>query len=469
MKRTYRFQRLIGPLLAGIAALIPSSAGLAQMTPLSPAVEADAAGCLPPDQIEDRDGDFRRNATALNSSKLCIKQEIFQEGGLRWVLQIIENRKSPKKALWVVPHDNEDVAFNTAVHGVLTHGGTMIAVETGGRRFNGPQDPNRNFDADTGIRCPQQVARSPEYTRRIMSRAAPGAPIIALHSNDRGYSGDGRGGTGAISIANPNGAIPFRSPSPLGGLSPNDTLVFVASRAQPKSDPTLARFVEQLNQRGVHVLYEVVSSTRNDCSMSNYAALQKIPNYVNVEVVHHDGETQRRIVSIVMGLLSDRAVAAVRERPTPTPGAAMTEAGPGENPEDAAPVQGFPLWRFFTGSTPQASPPSTPQVSPSGMPQASPPSMPATSQLRGPPSRFIWIAARSEDDAAQISRQVRESFPGLLDGREVIIRAAKQPDMSVHYRALLGPFASHKQARSVCQKLRQAGESCTVESSTSKH
>jgi hypothetical protein len=122
--------------------------------------------------------------------------------------------------LWIVPHDNEGDAFDTAVYGVRTYGGTVVAVKTGGKRMNGLQDPNRNFDIGGGEQCPRQVARSPDYTKRVMRWWDGSAPILALHTNEPGYEGDGKGGRGTISIARRTRPATRLSPS-WPGRTPN--------------------------------------------------------------------------------------------------------------------------------------------------------------------------------------------------------------------------------------------------------
>ena len=253
-------------------------------TPASPLTKDEegastevTAHCLSPTQVEDRDGDFKRNRSALSSAEFCIQQDTFTEGGLRWVLQIVYSKKNRHSVLWVVPHDNEDDAFDSAVYGLQQHGGTIVAVETGGSRFNRSQDPNRNFNSGTA-KCPEQIAPSPVYTSRVMKWWRERTPIVALHTNERGYAGDGKGGAGGISIAKvpPPGTRAFRTAKSITAKSPDDTLVFVASTEQPENDANLHRFVQTLNQKGINVLYEHVSRTRNDCSLSNYAALNNV-------------------------------------------------------------------------------------------------------------------------------------------------------------------------------------------------
>ena len=175
--------------------------------------------------------------------------------------------------------------------------------------MNGLQDPNRNFDIGGGEQCPRQVARSPEYTRRVTRWWDGSAPILALHTNEPGYEGDGKGGRGTISIARRTpGLVPFRAKTPIG-VSPDDTIVFVVSQLQPQEDRSLMNFVAALNSKHINVAYEVVTPTRNDCSLGNYAALTGVPHYVNLEVVKTDGKTQRQMVNVVLGELGIRRLA----------------------------------------------------------------------------------------------------------------------------------------------------------------
>lgn len=278
-------------------------------------VQTPKGKCIPPDQLYDLDGDVSRNAELLSSPELCLRLEVFNEGRFRWVLQIVQNKKRPNGPLWAVPHDDEDAAFSAAILSVLRFGGTVVAAEANGDRFNEPirgpknrkQDPNRNFEIGDGAKCKWQIENSPVYTRRFMQWRPRNQPIIALHTNDPGYKGDGNNGDGTVSMAKPldpetTNITKFAAARSIPSVSPNDTMVFVASRQPPGGDRALTNFVRRLNAQGVNVLFEEVSS-ENDCSLSNYAALRGIRNYVNVEAVHGDVATQVRIVEIVMKML----------------------------------------------------------------------------------------------------------------------------------------------------------------------
>ncbi len=269
--------------------------------------------CLPPERLFDEDGDVARNRKALASRDLCLRLDVFTEGRMRWVLQIIQNRKHPAGPLWVVPHDDEDVAFDSAVYGVLRYGGTVVAVERNGDRYNRigkrKQDPNRNFQVRGEGKCRMQLSRSPLFTRNVMRWHHKGHPVVALHTNKQGYDlvpeFDEEKSKGNVSIGIERGEdshiTEFPAARPIRAKSPNDTLIYVASRQRPGSDAQLGRFVAALNQSGIHVLYEHVE--RNDCSLSNYAVLRNLP-YANIEVVDGDDTgAQTRMIDTVMRLI----------------------------------------------------------------------------------------------------------------------------------------------------------------------
>jgi hypothetical protein len=280
-----------------------------------PPVQTPGNVCLAPEQLFDEDGDVARNRAALASPDLCLRLEVFREGGLQWVLQVIQNKKRARGPLWAVPHDDEDVAFDSAVGAVLRYGGTVVAVERNHDRYNRPlsgkkkQDPNRNFDIGQGAKCRFQLSRSPNFTRRFLKWLPKGQPIIALHTNKAGYDivpeTDEDKSKGNVSIGierKPDSHITeYPAPRPIRSRSPDDTLIYVASRRPPGADRPLTDFVAALNRNGIHVLYEHVED--NYCSLSNYAVSKGIP-YANLEVVDDDDTgAQLRMIEIVMKLI----------------------------------------------------------------------------------------------------------------------------------------------------------------------
>ncbi|MBX3521142.1 MAG: hypothetical protein KF835_14115 [Xanthobacteraceae bacterium] len=279
----------------------------------APATQTKKGVCLSPESLFDEDGDVTRNRATLASPDLCLRLEVFTEGKLHWVLQVIRNKKKPRGPLWIVPHDDEDVAFDSAVYAVRRYGGTVVVVERNHDRYNRigkrKQDPNRNFQVGNSEKCQLQLARSPVFTRRVLQWLQKGQPIIALHTNKEGFDPipvlDEEKSKGNVSIGFPrkpdSNITEFPAARPIRAKSPNDTLIYVASRLPVGEDAGISRFVASLNASGIHVLYEHVE--KNDCSLSNYAVSRNIP-YLNIEVVDDDDTgAQIRMIDVVMRLI----------------------------------------------------------------------------------------------------------------------------------------------------------------------
>lgn len=271
----------------------PSSAA-AQVT------KASAAGCLDPSQVADPD--IRGQRKTLGNSRYCITETRVNEGGFNWKLHVIKNKKR-SGPLFVIPHDNENSAFPSAIYGLAKYGGTLVAVEAGERRIFKGQDPNRNFGTtrSAAAACPKQRAPAPKYTNAIMQHRKSGQPIIALHSNSNGWSGNG--GSGTISI-NRNSKVmrPFVTAIARSRrLADEDTLIVIASTKPPGKDRKQARALEHFTKKaGVNVIYEYVKPSQNDCSLSNYVVLNNLGSYFNVEVENGDVQTQKHVLDIVM-------------------------------------------------------------------------------------------------------------------------------------------------------------------------
>lgn len=272
-----------------------------------------------------QDSDLARNCAEIKGNNLRIDPIEFDEGGLHWLLYKVTREDKLDGPLWFVPHDDENVAFNTAIYGVAKHGGTVIAVKTGGSRCNypqgqrrpsnphsacssGAQDPNRNFQFPGTKKCREQIAASPLYTQKVLENWNKSYPIIALHSNRPG---------GVISIERYNIGNPslFRGDRSSGDqkmrplfqlFRPVNTLVFLSSAQH--SSPRTQKFKDGLVSNGVNVIWEHVDTSNNDCSLSNYAALAGIDNYFNVEVGDSEeknsesAQAQKKIVDLIVEL-----------------------------------------------------------------------------------------------------------------------------------------------------------------------
>lgn len=254
-----------------------------------PPADTAQAGCLNWQDLTDRDGDFKRNGKALEGANFCISEDKFNENGIDWVVHVIKSGKPGP--LWAAPHDNEDAAFDSGIWAMAQYGGTMVSVETGGERNNGSIDPNRNFTGDATA-CGRH---SPRFTALFVDNRGNGR-MIGLHSNTPG--GD-VSVNGKLPNTTPHKAVPKINPF-IEAKSGDDTLVFVASLQPDGQDPVVDGIVKRLVENGMNVMREHVTPKSNDCSFSNYAALHQLPDYYNVEVVHGDGNAQRKMIELLM-------------------------------------------------------------------------------------------------------------------------------------------------------------------------
>jgi hypothetical protein len=243
------------------------------------------------------DDDLRRNRDVVGFlGGLSVAERRFAENGFDWHLIRFTNTAKPDGPLWMVPHDDENAAFDAMIAAVKQYGGVGIAVNSGPgslRRQTGyglcgvrpgkasSCDPNRNFDE-----------RSPLFTSAFLSQRTGGQPVIALHTNSHGFSGDRQGGRGEITIvdreAYHRGEIKARkggilAVKPRSEMANFDTLGLTAYLASAGTPPEGAvRCGQAIADAGVHFWHERVA--QSDGSMSNYLILNQpeIP-YFNAE------------------------------------------------------------------------------------------------------------------------------------------------------------------------------------------
>ncbi len=257
--------------------------------------------CAPALGLSDSDNDLARVDAALLAD-LCVGVVHVNDIGRTWVIQRFQSgRPGP---LWVVPHDDENSAFASGIAALRRHGGILIAVDNHGARTNQSRDPNRVFGAAARCRGDGSGPVAPHFTREMLRYRFEGQPIIALHSNLRGYQGDGGDGRGNTSILlGGRHRTPFPAAAPYpGSVSPADTLVFVAGARRTPNEAT-AQLITQLNGTGINVMYEHVALAWTDCSLSNFALFTNLAPYINIETVEGDTDTQTRLIDEVMRLL----------------------------------------------------------------------------------------------------------------------------------------------------------------------
>lgn len=286
--------------LGACATREPPRVVTAAPTPSQQAPPAEPV-CGPVSGISDSDGDLAR-VSGSSISGLCAEIVRVSDIGRSWVIQRFRtNRPGP---LWVIPHDNENSAFVAGIQALQRHGGTLVALDNYGMRNNDHIDPNRVFGGGGSCRPDGAGTVAPAYTAEMLRGRLDGQPIIALHTNGRGYAGDDDAGSGNTSIIIGGR---YRTSFPAGrhhpGSAPGDALAFVAG-AEPWPSGATAHLIEQLNMSGVNVVYEHVQPAWTDCSLSNYALLANLGFYINIETVEGDVATHARIIDVVMRLLT---------------------------------------------------------------------------------------------------------------------------------------------------------------------
>ena len=253
--------------------------------------------CLAPSAS--RDADVLRHAEVLTDERLCLSELDFAENGVTWQITVIDNTGYPIGPTMYLLHDNEDTAFDAALYGLRRYGGKIVAIETGERRTHEGQDPNLNFGETprSTVLCEDMNIRPAPLFSQLMLDMRDREPnfILTLHNNIDGY-GDA-GGNGGISAAQTGGA--FRGLLAESGMDEDDALL-LAGTLPYETSRQAQRVAGQFLARGVNVIYEHVTQAGNDCSFSNYAALNQIAPYYNIEAQHGHLEPQKAILDALM-------------------------------------------------------------------------------------------------------------------------------------------------------------------------
>ncbi|SOB87042.1 hypothetical protein SAMN06297144_2162 [Sphingomonas guangdongensis] len=246
---------------------------------------ADPVRVTPVDPLTIADDDFARHRDPAVWAGLTVTGIDFAEERAAWRLYRIADPARPTGPLWVVPHDDENAGFDAALVALRRYGGTLMLVDSDGRRRNravafGPTiDPNRTFH--DGL---------PRYAAQMLAAVNAGAwPIIALHTNSPGYDGaratcGDRGGDaageGVISIRFCNATLtPVASRARAWPFDDDDSVAFATYTATRTPEDAFCRN-EMVGDDWNVVQERVVNS---DGSLSNYAVLHGL-DYLNFEV-----------------------------------------------------------------------------------------------------------------------------------------------------------------------------------------
>ncbi len=283
------------------------------------------------DALTEIDDDIRRNIGKTGYfSDIEISERRFVENGFAWHLIRFASKKKPQGPLWMVPHDDENAGFDAMITAVKAHGGVGIAVNSGsgslrqqsGKGVCGVKsvivtlcDPNRNFDQ-----------RTPQFTSAFLSERINRWPVIALHTNSHGFSGDGQGGRGEITVldiaAFGRGVTSPRSGGyfavrPQPEMANYDTLGLTAYLSQKRMPDTAAiacRYA--MTKAGVHFWHERVGAS--DGSMSNYLAINR-PDilYFNAESREETDLSAAAMRHTIMIQAYLAGCSRLRDKPTP--------------------------------------------------------------------------------------------------------------------------------------------------------
>jgi hypothetical protein len=271
--------------------------------------------CMDPASADSRD--IRRNLAAMRGTPLCYRRQEVREGPFHWVFHILEHRKAPDGPFWVLPHDNEDTGFDVAVHGVLTYGGGLLAVDSGGQRYFLGQDPNRNFSTTSSESrlCRDQRRPAPGYTAAVLDHyKGRRGPYLALHNNHDGWQGNG--GRGTISLRRETAVLRgFPSARAEGQLRDEDNLVFLAGTRSIFADLSMRQRISALNGAGLNVVYKQVDDRSFDCSLSDYVARHRLGDYYNLEAQYGHREAQQDMLDRLMATLGIKPLRRAKASP----------------------------------------------------------------------------------------------------------------------------------------------------------
>ena len=202
--------------------------------------------------------------TKASSDDLEFSTETFVDGkGKSWKVRVLQAREGSDSPVFFLPHDNEDMALETAVRYIQKYGrGKIVFLDCGNQRICGGTDPNRYFCSGKGDK---------KFADKIFSYFKGNQPVIALHTNEDGCVD--HGGAGHVSAKHP---FPGSVGNYRGG-DEDDIVIHNGKSSTPTGvNATLSKFLASKKYN------EIYESGADDCSMS-FAATERGRFYFNVE------------------------------------------------------------------------------------------------------------------------------------------------------------------------------------------
>ena len=194
------------------------------------------------------------------------------------------------------------LSFDNAVAALKTYGGTLVAIETGGKRNQDGIDPNRNFSSD-GVGCRKLGDdATPKFTGVFRSLFDPGQPIIALHNNTGKRIPTG--GVGHVTMDDVPKDMDEHPAKDRNSPLSSDTALVLLTSPVPVSTTSKSE-AANLSSQGINAVIESVREGKGDCSLSNYTLLTGHPSYFNVTVDDDESDKQRKIIDVIMAGHSD--------------------------------------------------------------------------------------------------------------------------------------------------------------------
>ncbi len=254
-----------------------------------------------------RDSDIDRNKQFIDDEAICLSAIEFEENGLKWRVQVLDSGRPGNN--WVVLHDDENTAFDSALYAIVRYGGKVVDVHLQpSTRSDVFVDPNHNFAITDDQRktCGGPIRHAaPVFTSTIIEQlGAP--PYLALHNN---YDGHFRsGGNGNISVRHSTqGLFGLPAYDAVERLADEDNFIIV-SGLTPPGDLTdrMHQLTDELRNSGINVIYEYIQEDSYDCSLSNYLLLYggtEPGQYFNIEAEAGDYLSQITMIDALVGTL----------------------------------------------------------------------------------------------------------------------------------------------------------------------
>jgi len=257
------------------------------------------------------DPDIGRNRQVIIDEAICLRTIDFAENGVEWRVQVLDSGRPGNN--WVVLHDDENAAFDSALYAIVRYGGKVVDVDLRPSTLpDGIVDPNHNFAITDSQRQPCGGSihhAAPVFTSTIIKElGAP--PYLALHNNHDGHLRSG--GSGNISVRySAQGLFGLPAYDAVERLADEDNFIIVSGLTPPaRLSGRIRQLTEDLRDSGINVIYEYVHEDSYDCSLSNYLLLYggaEPGQYFNIEAETGDYQSQITMIDTLVGTLFNSA------------------------------------------------------------------------------------------------------------------------------------------------------------------